>query len=194
MKYGCLLIHFSTDFVFKGDEDIVYTESTKTDPVNNYGKSKLLGESAIRDMNNVLIIRISWLYGPNGRNFASTIAKLIQERSELKIVADQYGKSTYSFDVVEATKYLICQNATGIFHFANDGVCNRYDFTREIYRILKSKKDIKCDILPIKATEFNDLTPRPTWSVLGTDKYVNATKVEIRDWRVALENYLMSYE
>ena len=194
MKYGCKFVHFSTDFVFKGDKDIVYTEEMGTNPVNNYGKSKLKGEEAISILPDALVIRISWLYGPNGRNFASAISKLMQEKSELKIVADQYGKTTYTFDVADATMNLLNKNAKGIYHFANDGVSSRYEFTKYIYELLKKKRDFDCNILPQKAIEYNDPTPRPTWSALGTEKYTKLTGAEIRDWKVALEAYITNYE
>ena len=194
-KHKCKLIHFSTDFVFKGDTDIEYSEDTRTDHVNNYGFSKLLGEEAIQIINpNYLIIRISWLYGPNGKNFASIISKLMQEKPELKIVSDQFGKTTYTIDVVEATINLIEKNAKGIYHFANNGVSSRYVFTKKIYKVLKEYKDFECDILPMKAEDYPDPTPRPTWSILKTDKYTQATGQKIRGWEEALEEYILSCE
>jgi len=195
LKNGCKLIHFSTDFVFKGDKDIVYNEDMITNPVNHYGKSKLNGEEALlKILPDALIIRISWLYGPNGRNFASIISKMMLEKPELNIVADQFGKTTYTFDVVEATMNLINKKAKGIYHFTNEGVSSRYEFTKFIYEIMKKKNDFNCNISPIKAAEYNDPTPRPTWSILGTEKYTEATQTVIRDWKVALEEYIQNYE
>ena len=195
LKYGCKLIHFSTDFVYKGDEDIIYTEDMITNPVNNYGKSKQKGEEALpKILPDALIIRISWLYGPNGRNFASIISKMMLEKSDLNIVADQFGKTTYTYDVVEATANLINKKAKGIYHFANDGVSSRYEFTKFIYEIMKKKNDFNCNISPIKAIDYNDPTPRPTWSILGTEKYTEVTQAIIRDWKVALDEYILNYE
>ena len=90
-KYSIRLVHYSTDFVFKGDKDMVYTEEMIPNPVNNYGLSKLRGEEYIKDiLPEALIIRISWLYGPNGKNFVSIISSLMKEKSQLNIVADQF--------------------------------------------------------------------------------------------------------
>jgi len=190
-RFGIRLVHFSTDFVFKGDKDIEYTEGMATNPVNSYGLSKLKGERYISDLApHSLIIRTSWLYGENGQNFASNIAGLMQTRGQLKIVADQFGKTTYTQDLAEATKHLISKNAQGIFHFANSGVSSRYEFTQAIYEALHKRKGFQCEILPIKAVEYNDPTPRPTWSVLNCDKYQRFTGEKVRDWHEALGEYL----
>ena len=190
-QYNCQLIHFSTDFVFKGDKGVIYSENDTPDPVNKYGLSKLKGEYFIQEIYpSTIIIRISWLYGPNGRNFVSIISKLMQEKPELKIVSDQYGKTTYTVDVVEATKNLMDKKAKGIFHFANEGVSSRYEFTKEIYEIMRTKKDFTCSIQPIKAIEYNDPTPRPSWSILGVDKYEKLAGVNVQSWQKALKHFL----
>ena len=192
-ELNCQLIHFSTDFVFKGDRDVIYSETDTADPVNKYGWSKLKGEEYINNtVDNALIIRVSWLYGPNGRNFVSIISKLMQEKNELNIVSDQFGKTTYTIDVVEATINLIENKAKGIYHFANDGASSRYEFTKEIYEILRKQKDFTCDIKPMKACDYPDPTPRPTWSVLGTDKYTELTKRKVRGWQEALFCFLVN--
>jgi dTDP-4-dehydrorhamnose reductase len=185
------LIHFSTDFVFKGDKNIEYAEEMATDPVNAYGRSKENGEAFIKMIDsNALIIRISWLYGPNGRNFVSTISQLMTQKRELNIVSDQFGKTTYTLDVAEATKNLIERNATGIYHFANEGVCSRHEFTKKIHEILCRKQDISCSINPISANEYPDPTPRPTWSILSTEKYSSEIGDPPRHWEAALTDYL----
>ena len=114
----------------------------------------------------------------------------MNKRRELKIVSDQYGKTTYTIDVANATMTLIENKAKGIFHFANEGVCSRYDFTLKIHEILRNKQYIDCKILPIKADEYIDNTPRPTYSVLSTQKYTNTTGKRVRHWEEALLEYL----
>jgi dTDP-4-dehydrorhamnose reductase len=189
VEFKCKLIHFSTDFVFKGDKNITYTEETVPDPVNFYGYSKMKGEEYITAIcPNALIIRVSWLYGPNGKNFVSTISELMKQKDELKIVSDQFGKTTYTIDVAEATAVLITKNACGIFHLANDGVSTRFEFTKKIYELSKETKI--CDIIPIKASEYPDSTPRPTWSILETDKYTAFTGNKVRHWEDALTEYM----
>lgn len=189
-KYACKLVHYSTDYVFKGDENIIYSEDLPTNPVNKYGLSKQKGEEKIFNiLPESLIIRVSWLYGENGKNFVSTISSLMQNKSQLKIVSDQFGKTTFTNDAAEGTKNLIISNAHGIYHFANDGVSSRYEFTQKIYKILKKEHNFECEILPIKASEYPDSTPRPSWSILGTEKYTQTTGFKIRSWEDALEEY-----
>ena len=191
VKYNCQLVHFSTDYVFKGDENIDYSEDMPYNPVNVYGESKARGEEYIlENAPKSLIIRVSWLYGANGKNFVSTISKIMKDRKELSIVSDQYGKTTYTVDAAEGTRKLIESNAHGIFHFANDGVSSRYEFTKKIYEYLSVKSDFNCNITPIKATEYPDTTPRPTWSVLGTEKFAKITNSKIRHWNDALKVYI----
>jgi dTDP-4-dehydrorhamnose reductase len=184
-------VHFSTDFVFRGDKNIEYTEDMTPDPVNAYGRSKESGEAFIKLINpDALVIRVSWLYGPNGKNFVSTISQLMSQKTELKIVSDQYGKTTYTIDVAEATKNLITRNAIGIYHFANEGVCSRYEFTQKIHEILCRNQDINCSINPINAREYPDPTPRPTWSILSTEKYAHDIGEKPRHWESALTDFL----
>lgn len=185
------LIHISTDFVFPGKERIDKSEEDETDPVNLYGASKLAGELVIRDLlPDSLIMRVSWLYGPNGRNFVSTISELMKSKPELKIVADQFGRTTYTRDAAEALAFLIEHEAKGIFHFANTGACSRFEFTEEIKRIISENEPVNCAILPIKGADYPDPTPRPDWSVLDTYKYEKLCRKPIRHWKEALKDFL----
>ena len=190
-KHHAKLIHYSTDHVFKGNEDIIYTEEMETNPVNCYGLTKQKGEEFVQTVcPNALIIRVSWLYGENGKNYVSIISKLMLEQPRLSIVCDQFGKTTYTKDAAEATKNLIERNAKGIYHFANEGVSSRYEFTKKMYEILKKQKDFECEIMPMMAFEYPDKTPRPMFSTLGTEKYTKTTGQKIRHWEEALEAFL----
>ena len=194
-KHQCRLVHFSTDYVFKGDKEIVYKEDMPTNPVNSYGATKQKGEEFVQAVNpSALIVRVSLLYGVNGRNFISKIANIMQQQPEMSAICDRYGKTTYACDVAEATKNLIEKEAVGIYHFANEGICTKYEFTKKIYELLRKKIDFKCDILPLMSFEYPDNTPRPIWSVLDTEKYKQKTGADIRHWEEALEDYVMSLE
>ena len=187
-KYSIKLVHFSTDYVFKGNIDEEYKEEQKTNSVNIYGNSKLCGELQIKKhLMEFLIIRISWLFGEGGKNFVSIISKLIKERESLNIVSDQMGKVTYTEDVVVATQKLLELNASGIYHFANNEKLSRYDFTVEILRLMKIiDPKIDCIINPITAEEYPDKTPRPQYSCLNLTKYEELTNSKIRNWKSAI--------
>ncbi len=183
------LIHFSTDYVFQGIAPAGYSEESEVKPVNIYGESKLCGENLIKECNcNYLIIRISWLFGEGGRNFVSTISKLLRERKYVKIVSDQLGKVTYTEDLVQALYTLLKVNTKGVVHFANTGSCSRYEFTKEIKKMLDEK--LGCEIFPQKAIEYPDPTPRPVISLLKTKKYEDLTGNKISDWKTALKRYI----
>ena len=195
-KYKIKLVHYSTDFVFKGDKNIAYTEDMPMNAVNHYGHSKLLGEQYIKDIYpETLVIRVSWLYGPKGKNLFSKLPDLIKEKSALQIIHDQMGKTTYTFDVATATQKLLETEATGVYHFANEGVISRFDFATMVRDILKrANKDLNCDIKPVLAADFPDPTPRPTWSALCCDKYTEKTGEKPRWWQDALQDFIEKYD
>jgi dTDP-4-dehydrorhamnose reductase len=184
------LIHISTDYVFEGRNNGNYTEEESKNPIGQYGLSKLAGENKIITFcKNYLIVRVSWLFGPNGKNFVASVAKLMQERDELSIVADQFSRVTYTEDVISAIKALITSDAKGIYHIANKGTISRYDFTKKIYEILNRKISFTCDIKPIPGIEYPDPTPRPVNSSLNTDKFEKEFW-ELPSWEDALERFL----
>jgi len=189
-KVGAKVIYFSTDYIFDGEKESPYTELDIPNPISTYGRSKLLGEIYTSKHNpNHLILRISWLYGINGRNFIKTIIKKAKEEKELKIVSDQKGSPTYTLDVVKQTLELIKKDKVGIYHSANQGETSWYEFAKKIIEKLK----INVKISPIKTGEYPALAKRPKYSVL--DNYL--LKLEginiMRDWETALNEFLDTY-
>jgi len=189
-KVGAKVIYFSTDYIFDGEKESPYTELDSPNPISTYGRSKLLGEIYTSKHNpNHLILRISWLYGINGRNFVKTIIKKAKEEKELKIVSDQKGSPTYTLDVVKQTWELIKKDKVGIYHSANQGETSWYEFAKKIIEKLK----INVKISPIKTGEYPALAKRPKYSVL--DNYL--LKLEginiMRDWETALNEFLDNY-
>lgn len=189
-KVGAKIIYFSTDYIFDGEKESPYTELDNPNPISTYGRSKLLGEIYTSKHNpNHLILRISWLYGINGRNFVKTIIKKAKEEKELKIVSDQKGSPTYTLDVVKQTWELIKKDKVGIYHSANQGETSWYEFAKKIIEKLK----INVKISPIKTGKYPALAKRPKYSVL--DNYL--LKLEginiMRDWETALNEFLDTY-
>jgi len=189
-KVGAKIIYFSTDYIFDGEKESPYTELDSPNPISTYGRSKLLGEIYTSKHNpNHLILRISWLYGINGRNFVKTIIKKAKEEKELKIVSDQKGSPTYTLDVVKQTWELIKKDKVGIYHSADQGETSWYEFAKKIIEKLK----INVKISPIKTGEYPALAKRPKYSVL--DNYL--LKLEginiMRDWETALNEFLDNY-
>jgi len=191
-KYDFRLVQISTDFVFKGNDYIAKKESDPIDPVNIYGESKAVGEVfAISHAHNCLIFRVSWLFGPKGNNFISNIAELIKTRDELNVISDQYGRLTYTIDAADALAKLIKNSATGIYHFANEGIASRFQIALDIELLLnKYGFATKSFIKPILAKEYIDKTPRPTFSILDTEKIEKTLDIKIRNWKEALADFL----
>ena len=182
------LIHISTDYVFGGTlYNTPCTESMQPNPTGAYGRTKLAGEQAAARCNS-LIFRTSWLYSEYGRNFLLTMLRLTAERPEVKVVFDQAGTPTYAGDLAAAI-YKIVENGdflnhTGIFNFANEGVCSWYDFAHEIAR---RSGHTQCRVLPCHSNEFPSPVKRPAYSVLDKTKFKTTFNQEIPHWTDALQ-------
>lgn len=190
-KLGIKLVHISTDYVFDGKDYKILDENAKTAPLSVYGLSKLAGEKAIIDekLKNCAIIRTSWLYGRNGKNFVKTIANLATCKDELSVVCDQIGSPTNAYDLAKAICTVLpkLRNETPqIFHYSNEGVASWFDFAYEIVRFLK----LSCEIKPIKSSEYKSLATRPFYCVLDKSKIKEQFGIKILHWRQSLATFL----
>lgn len=185
--HNAVLIHISTDFVFKGDVARPLTESDEAKPISVYGQTKLDGERAVAAvLNEHFIIRTGWLYSEYANNFVKTMLKLGNERDELKIIADQVGTPTYAIDLATFI-LLIIQNqskAYGIYHYSNEGVTSWFDFARGIFDISATK--VKA--IPIRTDEYPTRAIRPSYSVMDKSKAKQEFNIEIPYWRDSLIN------
>lgn len=185
--YGTILIHTSTDFVFKGNEPTPRTENDIAEPVNIYGLTKLEGEQVVNQLlEKYFILRTSWLYSEYGNNFVKTMLKLGAERDELKIIADQVGTPTYAMDLAECIFQIIFSEkaAYGTYHYSNEGVASWYDFARAIFDIAGT--EVK--VLPIRTSEYPTRAVRPAYSVMDKSKIKQTFNIEIPYWRDSLIN------
>ncbi len=182
------LIHISTDYVFDGRLRRPYREEDETNPLNWYGQTKLEGELRIlTHMPDACIIRPSWVFGGEGRNYASLMLDLMRQRTELRIVNDQIGRPTYAFDLAEAL--IAMRDESGIYHYANHGSLSKYAFARAIWESAKQKGiPMACErILPIHASAYPTPAVRPLYTPFDTSKIEQ--KLTIRPWREALAEY-----
>lgn len=193
VKTGAILIHYSTDYVFDGKKKEGYTEDDiPSNPVNIYGASKLQGEEELFLASKNLklktyLIRSSWLFGPNGKNFVQTIINLLTTNSQLRIVNDQHGKPTYTKDLAKSTKQLIEEKAPfGIYHLVNEPATTWYEYAKEILKLSKFHFDSSYSkILPVSSDGFPRPAKRPPYSIL-----LNTKRPLLRPWKEALEDYL----
>lgn len=183
-------ITYSTDYVFDGEATKPYTISTKVDPVNFYGSTKAAGEKMAMEANeDTIVIRTSWVFSSHGNNFVKTMMRLMKERAQLNIVADQKGRPTYAKDLAIATMHMIeAMNAgksiKGVYHFANQGETTWFDFAAKI----KAIAGLTCEVQPIETKDFPTPAKRPSYSVLDTSKIEQDLAIDIRHWENALND------
>lgn len=184
---NCVLIHFSTDYVFDGKKETPYTEEDETAPLNVYGASKLLGEEYIRaKMSRYFIFRTSWLYSDIGHNFFNTIRKKAEEGEELNITTSQKGSPTNAYDLAELVLELIAtghQNF-GTYHYSNLGEATWYDFAAEILKNMPTESKLK------ENNDFQTIATRPTYSVMSKEKVQGAFSTPVKDWKISLEKLI----
>ena len=190
-KNLCKLIHISTDYIFDGTKTFPYTEEDIPNPQSIYGKSKLAGEQALKNINpdNSIIIRTSWVYANIGDNFVKTMLRLGQNRTKINVVADQMGSPTYARDLAQIIIQILPQienKIVAIFHFTNDGVCSWADFAIEIFKI----KDINCKVNPITTLEYPTPAKRPSFSVMDKRKIKEFFDLKIPNWKESLVRML----
>ena len=213
-RLGASLIHYSTDYVFDGRKRVPYSESDSTNPINVYGKTKLVGEEAVTSSGAPhLIFRTAWVYSTTGRNFLLTMLRLATERSELRVVQDQVGAPTCAQDIAAATTGILehmrahttyghSYEMSGIYHMTASGEASWYDFALAILeRASTSALEIPWivsathgrpliaqRVVPISTEEFRSRTPRPAYSVLSNTRFAKTFNFVLRDWRAQLNS------
>lgn len=190
--HGARLVMVSTDYVFDGTAVQPQSEHADVNPINIYGKTKLLGEYAVQKWApEYMIIRTSWVYSETGNNFVNTMLRLLSERDEISVVADQIGSPTYAGDLAAAIIQLINQPnwENGIFNYSNQGEISWYDFASAIKEI----KEFACAVKPITTSEYPTAAKRPAYSVLDTAK-IRARGVAVPNWRDRLKVCLSSFD
>lgn len=182
------MLYVSSDYVFDGEQCEPYTPWDDTRPLSVYGKSKLAGEKAVqRHLSRFYIVRTSWLYGPNGRNFVDTILSMAEGGKTLRVVSDQVGTPTCTLSLSEIIADLIATGRWGVYHATDDGVTNWYDFAKEIVRNGSLKP---VEIIPIETKDMPRPATRPKYSVLDKTTLINTIGRELPTWQESLITYL----
>lgn len=190
-KYGVKVIHISTDYVFAGNSCRPYDENDEPYPQSIYGRTKLEGEGVLTAFcPDSIIIRTAWLYSEYGSNFVKTMLRLGKEKKALTVVSDQIGTPTYAGDLAEAIVAIISNpsQASGIYHFTNEGVASWYDFAKAIFRL--SGMDEEVSVTPVGTNEYPSAAKRPLYSVLNKQKIKNTFNINIPYWENSLKKCL----
>lgn len=200
---GVTLVHISTDYVFNGQNHTPYLETDQTDPLGVYGQSKLLGEMGVREnCDRHIILRTAWVYGSRGHgNFVKTMLRLGSQRQELKVVADQIGSPTWSYDIAVAITNLLAKSVDnseikGTYHFTNSGVASWYDLAVATFAEAKQLGfPLKIErVLPITTADYPTPTQRPAYSVLSKVKITEALGSYPPHWRESLRKMLIEWK
>lgn len=180
------LVYISTDYVFDGTKkDDMYKTDDQTNPQNEYGRTKLLGEQLVEEiMEKYYIIRTSWVFGQYGHNFVFTMQKLAETRDQLTVVNDQFGRPTWTRTLAEFMVFVINEKAPyGIYHLSNENSCSWYEFAKEIL------KNTEVEVLPVDSSKFPQKATRPKYSVMDLSKS-KELGFDIPTWETALANML----
>lgn len=190
------VIHYSTDFVFPGNNTQPYVENDPTGPLSVYGATKLSGEQALAASGAMyLLFRTSWVYGVRGNNFLLTMRRLFQEREEVRVVNDQTGSPTWSRSLAEVTAQVTSRllqgeidlpSVQGTYHVTGGGSTTWYGFAQAIHQY----SNFKCRLTPISTPDYPTPAKRPMYSVLNNDKLQRVFGLSLPDWQESVEQCL----
>ncbi|CCH47366.1 dTDP-4-dehydrorhamnose reductase [Pseudodesulfovibrio piezophilus C1TLV30] len=187
-KRDILLVHYSTDFVFRGDKKRPYGVTDKPGAFSVYGISKAEGERNLLEFgyDKTLLIRISWLFGAGKMNFVEKILSFAQREMQITVVNDQIGSPSYTTDIAENTLALIRHDANGIYHLANSGTTSWFGLASEAVKIA----GLNCTIEPVPSHKYPTKAVRPKYSVLDLSDFTQLTGITPRSWQEALKEYM----
>jgi dTDP-4-dehydrorhamnose reductase len=188
---GTGFVHYSTDYVFDGAASEPYVESDPANPKSVYGRSKLQGEvSVLSQLPDAIILRTSWVYDKTGHNFVNTMLRLVETRTELQVVNDQFGSPTLADDLARVTVNILNgvtsgrhNHQGGVFHATGQGHTSWYGFCKEIMKITGNHE---VTLTPVTTSEFPTIAPRPAYSVLSNRKLEYTYQQKLPHWRDAL--------
>lgn len=182
-----VMMYISTDYVFSGEGEKPWRPEDEKNPVSVYGLTKLEGEQAVTSLlDEYFIVRISWVFGENGKNFVDTMLRLGKEKEAVSVVCDQIGSPTYTYDLARLLVDMMETKAYGIYHASNEGVCSWYEFAVEIFKW--AGMDVRVE--PIKSSEFTAKAKRPMNSRMSKAKLTENGFQLLPTWQDAVKRYI----
>lgn len=185
-KIDAKVVYVSSDYVFDGKKDGPYEEDDISNPLNEYGKTKYLGELEVLKYDKIFIVRTSWLFGINGNNFVKKMFDLSKTKEEVYVVQEQVGSPTYTVDLAKLIIDMSLTSQYGVYHATNSGYVNRYELAKAIFKISGSTKIVK----PKVASSLSSEAIGPTNSRLNNQKLASNGFRVLPNWEDALIRYM----
>ena len=198
-KTGAVFIHYSTDYVFDGTSDVPYTELDRTNPLNVYGQSKLMGEDNIKQAGDAyLILRTSWVYSLRGNSFVNKVLGWARKNEVLRVVSDQIGSPTWARMLAGLTSLMIAQNNSnlleiirdrrGVYHLAGSGYTSRYEWAKQILANDPNRSEqVVQSLESALSRDFPTPATRPLFSALNCTRFEETFGLQLPAWDSALE-------
>ena len=188
-RMGIPMMYFSTDYVFNGEGERPWEPEDAYEPLDVYGKTKAEGEEAVlANVTRYFILRIAWVFGTNGKNFIRTMLKLAETHDTLRVVCDQIGTPTYTYDLARLVVDMILTDRYGIYHVTNEGpYISWYEFAQAIF---EETGNTAVTVVPVTSAEYGAAAKRPYNSRMDRSKIREAGFEPLPDWRNALRRYI----
>lgn len=192
-KNNLKMIYISTDYVFNGEGETPWTPDEKREPLNVYGQTKYEGELAVEStLDKCFIVRISWVFGLNGKNFVRTMLNLGKTHDKLTVVADQIGSPTYTADLAKLLCDMVHTDKYGRYHATNEGICSWFDFTKEIMKQASEyyPEYANVEVTPVSSDAYPTKAKRPSNSRMSKEKLTENGFDRLPTWQDALKRCL----
>ncbi len=187
-ELDCKLLYLSTDYIFSGEGERPWEPGDEPDPLNVYGLTKYEGEQEIKSrLNKYFIVRISWVFGINGNNFIKTMLRLGRENGAVRVVDDQIGSPTYTYDLAVLLVDMIETEKYGEYHATNEGICSWYEFAKEIFAAAGMNE---VEVTPVSSEEFPAKAKRPKNSRMSKEKLIKNGFNKLPSWQDAVKRYV----
>ncbi len=187
-RLDCKLLYLSTDYIFSGEGERPWEPGDEPDPLNVYGLTKFEGEQEIKSrLKKYFIVRISWVFGVNGNNFIKTMLRLGRENGAVRVVDDQIGSPTYTYDLAVLLVDMIETERYGEYHASNEGICSWYEFAKEIFAAAGMNE---VEVTPVSSEEFPAKAKRPKNSRMSKEELVKNGFNKLPSWQDAVKRYV----
>lgn len=181
------MVQISTDYVFNGEGERPWEPQDTCAPKSVYGQTKYEGELAVQEtLEKYFIVRIAWVFGINGKNFVKTMLNLAQKYDTIRVVNDQFGSPTYTYDLARLLVDMVQTDKYGVYHATNEGICSWYDFACAIFK----EAGINVNVIPVTTEEYGAKANRPANSRMSKEKLTENGFEKLPAWQDALKRYV----